>query len=127
MTSNYNPKIHHRRSVRLRGYDYAKEGIYFVTICIQNRVCLLGNIQDKRMILSPYGEIAYREWENLPNRWPHIELGEFQVMPNHIHGILVMHHPPSSIMDIGATTRVAPTDDTLDPSILLPPMICRIT
>ena len=119
----YNPKIHHRRSVRLRGYDYAKEGMYFVTICVQNRACLLGEIRDKVMILSPYGEIAHREWEKLPSRWPHIELGEFQIMPNHIHGILVIHHPPGTTTTPGATTRVAPTSDTLENEEQVPLLI----
>ncbi len=75
------------------------------------------------MILNPFGEIAYREWERLSERWPHVELGAFQVMPNHMHGVLVIHRPVSAKMNLNhgaaanaattdrATTRVAPTED----------------
>ena len=84
----YNPAIYHRRSVRLKDYDYDKEGMYFVTICTQNRIQFFGEVKKGVMILNPFGEIACCEWEKLPERWPHIELGVFQITPNHIHGLL---------------------------------------
>lgn len=108
----YNPNIHHRRSVRLRGYDYGKEGMYFITICTQHRVHFFGEVENGEMVLSPFGEIAHREWEQLSERWPHIELGAFQIMPNHMHGVLLVHRPYSTVLaatSSGATTRVAPT------------------
>jgi len=84
---------HNRRSIRLRNYDYGKEGMYFVTICCHNRTSLLGQIQNSQMTLNHFGSIAYEEWFKLPIRWPHLELGAFQIMPNHLHGIVVVHEP----------------------------------
>lgn len=86
----FNPQIHHRRSIRLKGYDYAQAGAYFVTICCQDRQHRFGKIQNGEMILNELGEIAYREWLNLPTRFPNAELDVFQVMPNHFHAILVL-------------------------------------
>ncbi len=108
----YNPEIHHRRSIRLRGYDYAKECMYFITICTQNRIHYFGEVENGIMILNPFGEIAYREWERLSERWPHVELGAFQVMPNHMHGVLVIHRPVSAKMNLnrGAAANAATTD-----------------
>jgi putative transposase len=62
--TKFNPAIHHRRSIRLKGYDYSQNGLYFITICCQNRICRFGHIENKKMILNEYGEIAYNEWEN---------------------------------------------------------------
>ena len=96
----YNPNIHHRRSVRLRGYDYGKEGMYFITICTQNRIHFFGEVKNGEMILNHFGEIAHREWEKLPERWPHVELGAFQIMPNHMHGVLLVGRPISAITTV---------------------------
>lgn len=107
--------IHHRRSVRLRGYDYGKEGMYFITICTQNRVHFFGEVENGNMILNPFGEIAFREWEKLPDRWPHVELGAFQIMPNHIHGILLIHRPVSAVtnLETGVTKKATPNDGAI--------------
>ena len=87
----YDPNIHHhRRSIRLKGYDYSQEGLYFVTICVQNRKCLFGRITDNKMILNEYGKIAYNEWLKTPAIRSTIQLDAFIVMPNHIHGIIVI-------------------------------------
>jgi putative transposase len=86
----YDPTIHHRRSIRLRDYDYSQCGAYFITICVRGRRCIFGEVQGGEMHLNPCGQIAYDEWENLPHRWPHLELGAFQIMPNHLHGILII-------------------------------------
>ena len=86
--NNYNPTIHHRRSIRLKGYDYSQAGLYFITICCQDRVCRLGRIENGVMICNELGEIAYREWMKTAELRPQIELDAFMVMPNHIHGIL---------------------------------------
>ncbi|MCC7464702.1 MAG: hypothetical protein IT261_00445 [Saprospiraceae bacterium] len=64
----YNPEIHRRRSVRLRGYDYAKEGMFFVTICCQDRIHFFGEVENKEMQLNDFGKIAHDEWEKLPER-----------------------------------------------------------
>ena len=91
----YNPKIHHRRSIRLKGYDYSQEGLYFITICCQDKICRFGKIENGKMILNDLGKIAYDEWIKLPERYPRVLLDVFQIMPNHMHGI------------VGATLAVA--------------------
>jgi len=86
--NKYNSNIHHRRSIRLKGYDYAQVGLYFITICCQDRAHLFGEISDGVMILNEYGKIAFAEWENSINIRDNICLHDFVVMPNHIHGII---------------------------------------
>jgi putative transposase len=86
--SKYNPQIHHRKSIRLKGYDYAQAGLYFITICCENRICRFGEIKNGEMILNDYGRIAFDEWVKTPQLRPQIELDAFIVMLNHIHGIL---------------------------------------
>ena len=93
----YNPGIHHRKSIRLKGYDYSQTGLYFITICCQNRACLFGEIPvgaDLRVcpapktILNDAGIMIESEWLKLPERFINIELHEYIVMPNHFHAIL---------------------------------------
>jgi putative transposase len=86
----YNPKIHHRRSIRLKGYDYSQAGAYFITICCANMECRFGKIENNEMILNEYGIIAFEEWMKLTERFTNFELDTFQIMPNHIHGIIVL-------------------------------------
>ena len=87
----YNPIIHHRHSIRLKGYDYSRTGMYFVTICCQNRTCLFGQIEKGEMVLNEYGKIANDEWIKLSERYPNVLLDIFQIMPNHIHGIIALN------------------------------------
>ncbi|MEN9304209.1 MAG: hypothetical protein RL264_2638 [Bacteroidota bacterium] len=84
----YNPAIHHRRSIRLKGYDYAQEGLYFITICVQNREHIFGEVVDGEMILNEFGQIAHNEWKNTANVRDNCIIHEFIIMPNHIHGIV---------------------------------------
>lgn len=96
--SSYNPNIHKRKSIRLKGYDYSKAGLYFITICCKNRIPHFGNISNGKMILNQYGIIAHNEWANTPFIRPNIELGEFIIMPDHMHAIIrictgVLHTP----------------------------------
>jgi len=86
----YNPDKHHRRSIRLKGYDYSSEGAYFITICTFQRQCLFGQIVEGDMQLNEFGQIAAECWQAIPEHFPHIELDEYIVMPNHVHGILVV-------------------------------------
>ena len=86
--NRYNPKIHHRRSIRLKGYDYSQAGLYFITICCQDKICRFGNVVNGKMVLNDYGQTAYIEWVKLAERFPNFELDVFQIMPNHLHGIL---------------------------------------
>jgi len=102
----YNPNIHHRRSIRLKGYDYAQAGLYFITICCQDRACLFGEIQNGEMVLNEYGTIARNEWIKTHEIRTNVELGEFVIMPNHIHGII-------KIMDIGGRGELhSPNNET---------------
>ena len=84
----YNPSSHHRRSIRLKGYDYSQEGLYFITLCTQNRACLFGKIENGKMSLNDAGQIANECWLNIPNHFPNVILHEFIIMPNHVHGII---------------------------------------
>ena len=104
--SGYNPKIHNRRSIRLKGYDYSKAGLYFITICVQDREHLFGEVIDGEMVLNDAGKMARTEWLKLPERFKNIKLHEFVVMPNHFHGIIVIHHDVTA--PVGAGPRACP-------------------
>jgi putative transposase len=91
----YGPEKHHRRSIRLKGFDYSRSAVYFVTICVQNRECLFGTISQNQMLLNDAGEMVSTEWLALPSRFPSVILDEFIVMPNHFHGIIYIS--PDSI------------------------------
>lgn len=86
----YNRKMLCRRSVRLRDYDYSREGAYFITICTINRSTILGKIENVNMILSPIGNIAQNLLARIPDHHPGIEIDQFIIMPNHLHGIIVI-------------------------------------
>lgn len=77
-----------RRTVRLYGYDYSQEGLYFVTVCCQDKICRFGKVENGEMVLNRMGEIAYNEWFKTAELRPNIRLDEFIIMPNHIHGII---------------------------------------
>jgi len=79
---------HNRQSIRLKGYDYAQAGAYFVTICTQGRVHLFGDVVNGEMVLNDAGGAAQICWHDIPAHYPNIRLHEFIVMPNHIHGII---------------------------------------
>lgn len=95
----YNPDIHKRKSIRKKGYDYSQSGLYFITICVQDRKCLFGQIRKNGMELNDAGKMIEIEWINLINRFPNIKLHNHIVMPNHFHGILEI--------TVGATLVVA--------------------
>jgi REP element-mobilizing transposase RayT len=111
----YNPDIHHRRSIRLKGYDYSQAGAYFVTICVHDRECLFGEIVEmggehqseclksgeyskagechsplREMVMNEFGRVVQDEWVRSAEIRAEIELGEFVVMPNHFHGIVLI-------------------------------------
>ncbi len=86
----YNPEQNHRRSIRLQGYDYTQPGAYFVTICTQTRACLFGAVADGAMRLNNPGQIAKAAWDELSARFPSVRLDAFIVMPNHVHGIIIV-------------------------------------
>jgi len=78
------------KSARLKNWDYSWNAMYFVTICTQDREFYFGVIVKGEMILSTIGEIAQKYWEEIPKHFPFVELNEFVVMPNHIHGIITI-------------------------------------
>ena len=99
--NKYNPNIHHRKSIRLKGYDYSQAGLYFITICCQDRARLFGNIvgaenllpntppsNKPKMLLKDAGKIADACWLEIPKHFPNAILHEYIVMPNHIHDII---------------------------------------
>jgi len=86
----FDPAKHHRRSIRLKAYDYAQTGVYFVTICAYQRECLFGQVENEMMVLSQCGRIVEQCWKALPRDFPRVKLDVFVVMPNHLHGILIL-------------------------------------
>lgn len=86
----YHPMVHYRRSVRLRGYDYAQYGAYFVTICVCRRECLLGVVARDNVRLTTMGEIVRTEWLESEEIRPGLQVDAFIVMPNHFHGIVIL-------------------------------------
>lgn len=86
----YNPEIHHRRSIRLQGYDYSQSGAYFVTICTFQRQHLFGEVNDGEMQLNVTGQIVSAIWQKIPKHFPNVELDEFILMPEHLHGIIII-------------------------------------
>lgn len=105
----YNPAQHHRRSIRLKGYDYARAGMYFVTICCEKHECRFGKIVNGEMILNEYGKIACDEWTKLSERYSHVTFDVFQIMPNHIHGIIIINEPGV----VGAALAAARDNDAV--------------
>ncbi|MCX7088230.1 MAG: transposase [Methylococcales bacterium] len=99
----YNPAIHHRRSIRLKNYDYSQAGAYFVTICQQSRDCLFGHIADDHMVLNPAGNRVMRWYLELENKFPDIQCDACICMPNHLHFIVV---------NVGTDLRVRPEHAT---------------
>jgi len=90
----YDPQKHHRRSVRLTGYDYAQPGVYFVTICVRDRECTLGNVVDGRARTTEYGRVAHDFWVQVPIHFVNVSIDTFVVMPNHVHTIIAIGDPP---------------------------------
>lgn len=84
----YNPKIHKRKSIRLKGYDYAQAGLYFVTICTNDRKHLFGEIINGEIQLNLLGKIAQQEWINTTEIRKNCTLGAYIIMPNHMHAII---------------------------------------
>jgi len=101
----YNPNIHHRRSIRLKGYDYSKAGLYFITICVKDRKCMFGKIAvgagftpaPAQMELNNFGIVAHNQWEKLTERFSNFELDVFQIMPNHMHAIILLNDAPPMV------------------------------
>ncbi|MCK9451088.1 MAG: hypothetical protein M0Q90_05305 [Bacteroidales bacterium] len=108
--SMYNPKIHHRRSIRLKGYDYAQQGLYYITICVQNRLCLFGEIFNGEMLLNDAGKMIEKWYYELENKYPDKKCHEMVVMPNHFHFIIENSHGPDAHIAMQTDDRVATQD-----------------
>jgi REP element-mobilizing transposase RayT len=80
-------------SARLQTWDYGNNGAYFLTLCTHNRETYFGNIEDGNMLLSEMGQIAQKHWNEIPEHFPFVILDEFIVMPNHVHGIIIIDKP----------------------------------
>jgi putative transposase len=119
----FNSEIHHRHSIRLLGYDYSRPGYYFVTLCTHDKECYFGDIENNKIVLNKMGTMVEKKWNDLPVHFPGIKLDRIAIMPNHLHGIIIIadHRrggvvPPFGIiashegaMDRGATTAGAMT------------------
>jgi REP element-mobilizing transposase RayT len=112
------PDRHNRRSIRLDGYDYAQPGAYFVTVCTRDRTCLFGHVVNGEMHLNEASEIAQRCWEDIPHHFPLVELDAFVVMPNHVHGVIV-------VPGRGTACRAPTTEQFAKPSVGSIPTIVR--
>lgn len=97
----FDPDKHHRRSIRLRGYDYSQAGAYFVTLRTQDSECLFGDIVDGSVRLNEAGQMVERWWGELTEKFPSVETDEHIVMPDHFHGIVI-------IVEVGAVLRDCP-------------------
>lgn len=105
----FDPKIHHRNSIRHKKFDYSHWGPYFVTVCARSRECIFGEITDNRPVLSDLGHIVQNEWLALPQRFPQIQLDEYIVMPNHFHGIIQLaetNTAPHLIAEVNPPTKL---------------------
>ncbi|MCX6221936.1 MAG: hypothetical protein NTZ69_13230 [Bacteroidia bacterium] len=109
---DYHPNIHHRKSIRLKGYDYSKAGLYFITTCVQNRACLFGEIRigTPQMILTAAGEMIAKWYYELENKYPGIRCREMVVMPNHFHCIIEIMDDHQQDAHVGAPLRGRPVD-----------------
>jgi putative transposase len=111
---------HRRRSIRLKGYDYTRDGAYFVTICTQDRVCLFGTVVNGDMQMNKYGRQVADCWLWLAERYPYVHLDQWIVMPNHMHGIIVIADDCRGGSDRGGSgrggSRTAPTGFVWQPT-----------
>jgi hypothetical protein len=116
--SKFDPHKHHRRSIRLKGYDYSQPGAYFITICTHQRTPLFGDIVDDGMQLNFPGQIARKEWERLPGRFPFLEIGSFVVMPDQLDGILILGRGTAGHDEaiVAENPRRAPTETVVERS-----------
>jgi REP element-mobilizing transposase RayT len=99
LNTRFDPDKHRRRSTRLKGYDYAEPGAYFITVAAQMREPFFGEVMDGYMQLNDAGRMVVKWWRRIPGKFPSIEADEYTVMPDHFHGIAI---------NVGADTRVCP-------------------
>lgn len=96
-----------RSSLRLKGYDYLGPGAYFVTICTDQRICYFGNIVDGIMISFPIIDVVREIWLDIPKKFPHVDLDAFIIMPNHIHGVIIVGNEMTNQISPGEKIRIS--------------------
>jgi len=122
LSQRFEPLADHRQSIRLPGYDYGQAGAYFITVCVAGRRRILGSVRGGIMRLSDAGRAVQGAWERLPSHYPHVRLDAFVIMPNHVHGIVMLasgDEPRTGrgrdvgmdrdVGEVGAGLRPAPT------------------
>ena len=124
----FNRIITNRRSIRLKEYDYSQEGYYYITVCTKNRECWFGDVVSSKIKLSDLGKIVYDEWLKTEQIRDNVETDIFVVMPNHIHGIVIINDNVDSHVgaprwgaqniDMRARHRHAPTNKYWKPNSL---------
>jgi REP-associated tyrosine transposase len=117
-TMKHNPEKRHRRSIRLRGHDYAQAGAYFVTVVTKDCACLFGEVVNEETRLSDAGRMIERWWFELNRKFSTVETDEFVVMPNHFHGIVVI-----AGITVGADLCVGPNSEGAHAGAPLPTII----
>ncbi|SDM83287.1 REP element-mobilizing transposase RayT [Geoalkalibacter ferrihydriticus] len=108
----YNPDVHNRRSIRLRDFNYDDGGAYFVTACAWRRECLFGDVVDGLVRLNELGMVVRDCWTAIPQHFPHVELDEFIIMPNHIHGVFWIVNDNSPV----GATHASPDLGSINPA-----------
>lgn len=119
----FDQRKQHRKTIRLKGYDYSQAGAYFVNICTQNRECLFGKVVEGEMVINEVGLMIQSVWDELPRYYSSVDVDAFVVMPNHIHGILVL-----TDFIVGAGLRACPDGGQpqgVAPTLSLPDVVHR--
>ncbi len=125
--SRFDSRKHHRHSIRLPNYDYSQPGAYFVTVVTYQRILLFGNIVNQEMQLNDFGKIADECWSVIPAHFPNIELGAYVIMPNHVHGIIMINdRADANTSACRGTIYRAPTENFGKPVVGSIPTIVRV-
>ena len=107
--------LHNRRSIRLNKYNYSKPGYYYVTICTYKKKHLFGTVKNDEMVLNEFGKIVQNEWNKTEQLRDNVDLDQFAIMPNHVHGIIIIRR---------GVLQYAPTSRFYSPSQTLGAIIC---
>jgi len=108
MSHKYDPDIHHRHSIRLSGYDYLQDGWYFITICTQGQKCMFGKFANGQIQLCEYAYIVDKCWKWLAQQYDYVHLDQYVVMPNHLHGIIIIRRCDLRIALTGNAQKCKP-------------------